>query len=259
MAKHEETIRREFAKQAAAFGNKNLTLSNEDLLSWMLAALPLEPASRVLDVAAGTGLLGRAMAPHVCEVVAIDATSEMLAEGRAEAEGAALSNITFEQGMAEELPYDDGSFDLVACRLAIHHFEDPRPPLAEMARVCRPGGDVGVIDLVFVGENSISDRYNEWERLRDPSHTRALPEGELIALFEDGSLTVSHVDRREVELYVERWLGLSQTPQETGDRIKAALRRELDGGEATGLRPFVRGDELMFRHTWAVVIGRKDT
>ena len=256
--KHEERIREQFAKQAAGFGDKGLTLSSRGHLKWMVDSLPLEPTFRVLDVAAGTGHLGRAIAPHVREVVAVDATPEMLAEGRAEAERAGLSNLTFGQGLAEELPYSDGSFDLAACRFAVHHFEHPHVQLAEMARVCKPGGAIGVIDLVFPGDPALAERYNEWERLRDPSHTRALPEAELAALLEAAGLTVSHKDRREIEAYVERWLGLAQTPQGAADRIRDAFRREIGGGEATGLRPFVRDGERMFRHTWAIVVGRKE-
>jgi len=254
---HEQRIREQFARQAVGFGDRRLTLARAEYLNWMVASLPLAPEARVLDVAAGTGHLGRAIAPHVREVVALDATPEMLAEGRAEAERAGLTNITFEEGLAEELPYSDGSFDLVACRFAVHHFEHPQVQLAEMARVCKPGGSVGVIDLVFPGEPPAAERYNEWERLRDPSHTRALPEAELVALVEAAGLSASHAERREIEARVEGWLGLTQAPHEAGDRIRTALRREIGGGAATGLRPFVRDGELMFRHTWAIVVGRK--
>lgn len=256
--KHEERIREQFAKQAAAFGNKGLTLSNRDHLNWMVGSLPLEPTFRVLDVAAGTGHLGRAIAPHVAEVVAIDATAEMLAEGRREAKLAGLTNIIFEEGLAEALPYPNESFNLAACRFAIHHFEHPHAQVAEMARVCKPGGSVGVIDLVFSGDPSLAAPYNRLERLRDPSHTRALPEAELVALVEAAGLSVRRADRRDIEVNVARWLALTQADASAGQEIRRELRRELDGGPATGMRPFQKDGELMFLHTWAIVVGRRE-
>ena len=88
---HDETVRREFARQAGRFGQAGLTLSSQEYLAWMVGQLPLESGFRVLDVAGGTGHLARAIAPHVREVVAVDMTPEMLAECRAEAEASGLS------------------------------------------------------------------------------------------------------------------------------------------------------------------------
>ena len=79
---HNETIRREFAKQASAFGEEGLTLSSQEYLTWMVKKLPLQANFRVLDVAAGTAHLSCAIAPHVQHVVAFDMTPEMLKEAR---------------------------------------------------------------------------------------------------------------------------------------------------------------------------------
>ena len=79
---HNRVIRKEFSKQAARFGEKGLTLSSKDILDWIVDFLPLDQTFRVLDVAAGTGHLSRAIAPHAREVVAIDITPRMLAYGR---------------------------------------------------------------------------------------------------------------------------------------------------------------------------------
>jgi ubiquinone/menaquinone biosynthesis C-methylase UbiE len=149
----------------------------------MVERLRLQPHFAVLDVAAGTGHLSRAMAPHVARVVAVDLTPEMLAEGRREAARQGLTNVVFEPGMAEHLPYDEGAFDLVVSRFALHHFAEARRPLQEMARVCRRGSRVAIIDLVSPDDPAVAATYNHLERLRDPSHTRALAAAELRALF----------------------------------------------------------------------------
>src|SRR5678815_5513574 len=99
--KHNRVVREEFSKQASRFGEKGLTLSSQDILDWIVDFLPLNKEFRVLDVAAGTGHLSRAIAPHVREVVAIDITPEMLDYARQEITGRNLDNISVEEGNAE--------------------------------------------------------------------------------------------------------------------------------------------------------------
>lgn len=76
----------------------------------------------VLEVAAGICACGRALAPLAGNVVCLDMTPAMLSVGKAEAEKANLSNMTFVRGDAMELPFLDNSFDIVLSRLAFHHF-----------------------------------------------------------------------------------------------------------------------------------------
>jgi len=254
---HIEKIQKEFAKQAAAFNDPGLTLSSKDYLEWMASFLPLSKESQVLDVAAGTGHLSRFIAPHVKWVVALDATPEMLEQGKREAEKAGLSNITFEPGMAEPIPYGNNEFDLVVCRCAVHHFLDPELKVSEMARVCRSGGYVGIIDMVCPDDDALAASYNDFERLRDPSHTAALSKDRLISLLIQAGLEWVHQDAREIEVNTEQWLSLTKTEKEVGDHIKESMRKELDGGPKTGLRPFVKGTELMFTQTWAIFVGQK--
>ena len=136
-----EVVRREFRQQAARFDAPGLTLSNQDYLTWMVDQLDLQSHFEVLDVAAGTGHLSRAIAPHVQRVVAVDLTPEMLAEGERAAEQAGLKNIVFEQGVAEHLPYANAAFDLVVSRLSLHHFSDARGPLGKWYERAAPAGE----------------------------------------------------------------------------------------------------------------------
>ncbi len=255
---HDDRIRRAFAEQARGFDAQGLTLSKAELLDWIVGSLPLSSDLVALDVAAGTGILARAIAPHVRHVTAADLTPEMLAEGRRLAEEAAIANVTFEEADAARLPYADASFDLVVCRLALHHFTDPGPKVAEMVRVCRPGGTVGVVDLLSPRDAALSDRYNALERLRDPSHTCALTQGDVVALLESAGVAVTHVAARDVEVVVDAWLALTKAPDAVAAQVKQALDAELSGGAPTGMRPQRRDGGLMFLQTWAVVLGCKD-
>ena len=255
---HYGVVRREFTRQASRFADPRLTLANQEYLRWMAGSLGLQAGWRVLDVAAGTGHLSRAVAPHVRSVVALDATPAMLREGGQQAAEDGIANVFLVQGLAESLPCRSGAFDLVASRFAVHHLAAPRAALQEMARVCRLGGRVAVIDLVSPDDEALASAYNRLERARDPSHTRALTVEELREVMQRCGINVIDTLAREVPVHLARWMEMSDTPTATRRAIIEELTRELNGGGATGLRPFVREGELMFTHTWVIMLGVKD-
>ena len=234
MPDHLDIIRRAFSLQAADFERKGHTLTCAEYLEWMVNALPLEANFQVLDVAAGTGLLSRAIAPRVREVVAVDATPAMLQAAAGAIQGEGLQNIVLENGLAERLPFPDDSFDMVVSRLAFHHFDDPREPLREMRRVCRPSRVVAVLDLLSPPEEGLRERYNQLERLRDPSHTRALAREEMIRAASLQGLTPVFVDQREITVDMDRWLATAGTPKEVRIEIKDLLGRELRTAKRPG-------------------------
>lgn len=251
---HNEAIRREYEKQAASFANAGYT----HLLGWMIDELGPQPDEAVLDVASGTGHIGRAVAARARYVVAMDLTPTMLRHGKAEADATGVRNILFELGDAAHLPYLDASFDLITSRFAIHHFEDPRIQLAEMVRVCRPGGRVGIVDMVTATpDTEATQEHNRLERLRDQTHTEILSLEAMANLLKQLGLQVVRHSMQDVELSVNQWLASAQTSEDASEQVRAALRAELDGGPPTGMRPFLRGGELWFRHVWAVVVASK--
>jgi ubiquinone/menaquinone biosynthesis C-methylase UbiE len=250
-------IQQAFSKQADRFGEKTLTLARQDYLQWMVDHLHVQPNLIVLDVATGTGHLSRALAPQVKHVVAIDATPAMLQQGREEAKRAGLHNLLFLQGFAETLPFADNLFDLVTCRFAMHHFAVPRIQMQEMVRVCRPHGRVAIIDLVAPDDAVLAVQYNRVERLRDPSHTRALTISELKQSMQSMGLQITQITSRAIEVSIEPWLHLTHTDLATSQAIKAELLQEIGGTSVTGMRPFLRDHELLFLQTWVIMIGIK--
>ena len=83
-----------------------------------------------------------------------------------------VSNVTWQLGSSSDLPFADGTFHRVVTRFSFHHFLEPGKALAEMKRVCLPGGIVLVCDVAPSPQTQAA--FNHWEILRDPSHTRAL-------------------------------------------------------------------------------------
>ena len=254
---HNRIVREQFSAQAAGFERHVLQPGSSHIMGWILDNLELQPHYRVLDVAAGTGLVARAVAPLVQEVVASDATPAMLDEARTQAAAEGLTNIAFDEGDAAHLPYADGSFDMVTCRLGVHHFLEPMRQAREMVRVCRPGGYVCIFDITSTDVPEAASLHNELERLRDPSHTRALSLDELQDLVRECGLQLAHTSLSDAEQVLENWLDLTGTPSEARATIHEAMERELAGGAGTGMQPFRRDGALGFRHSWAILIGEK--
>jgi len=251
-----ERNRLAFAGQSQGFSSDGDTYANEEDLAWMLAALPLSEDLVVLDVATGTGEFARAVAPHVASVTGIDATDAMLEKGASFVRQHDISNITFQKGIVEDLPFESETFDAVTSRYAFHHFADPKPVLSEMARVCKKGGHVLVVDIVVPEREAAAD-YNYYEWLCDQSHTRCLDFDEFQSYFRLFGLQVASARSRDYEEAVVEWMDFSLTQDKHRDAILLALKEELKGGTKTGMAPVERDSVLYFRQRDAAIVGRK--
>lgn len=254
---NEEAVREEFKKQAKGFSDNRLTLNNRTLLEWIRSGLGLHPGMEVLDVAAGTGILSRAIASSVKRVVSIDISEDMIAEGMRQNQAAGLSNIEYRLANVEQIPYGNDTFDLVISRLAFHHFANPAGVLREMSRVSAFAGEVCVVDMISPEDDTLCRLYNYYEQLRDPSHTYALKESELMSLFREADLSILSVETTDVPVHVDRWLELTRTDGLTAAQIKKDIERELLTGQpVTGLFPFIDQGETMFKQKWMKMVGK---
>ncbi|MFI6517421.1 class I SAM-dependent methyltransferase [Spirillospora sp. NPDC050679] len=261
---HGEKVVREFSKQADSFADPRLnsafTRHLDRLVRFMEPELDLEDV--VLEVAAGTALVSRAIARRVRHVTALDLTPAMLAQGKREADREGVTNLTFTRGDATALPYLDRSFTLVVTRFSLHQVADPAAVVAEMARVSRPGAALIVADLVRTegeaGESGDAEGGAEGgaggdadriERLRDPSHNALLTERQITDLLTGAGAEVKRTDRFDHVRPLEPWLALSRTPEEAAAQIRKELADELSGGPATGMRPSVVDGETHFTHS----------
>ena len=169
-----------------------------------------EPAEGVdvLDVATGGGHVARRLREEGATVVTVDPAPGMQADVIA---------------TAEHLPFDDSSFDAVACRVAAHHFADVLAAVKEMARVARHR--VVICDNTFLSESS-----EEADRLRDPSHVRNYGVDEWKSFFELAGLEVADERLLQRPLEVEPWLARTETPPADAARVRELLgHRIVDG------------------------------
>jgi SAM-dependent methyltransferase len=158
---------------------------------------------RALDVGTGAGALALALAPMVREVVGVDRVPELLKLARERAP----ANVTFVEGDAEHLTFDDGSFDLAGTLRTLHHVPRPELVLAELVRVTRPGGRLLVIDQIAPVDPLDAIAVDRFEHARDPGHTRLLPDIDLRQLFEANGLVLVRerraVERRPLDAYLD--------------------------------------------------------
>ena len=113
-------------------------------------ALDLAPDARVLDVAAGNGNVTLALARRWCQVTSTDYVDGLLAHGRARADAEGL-DVTFQIADAENLPFQDGEFDAVVSTFGVMFTPNQSRAAAELIRVCRPGGQIGMANWTADG------------------------------------------------------------------------------------------------------------
>jgi SAM-dependent methyltransferase len=158
---------------------------------------------RAVDVGTGAGTLALALAPLVREVVGVDVVPELLERGRR----GAPENVSFVEGDATKLPFESGSFDLSCSRRTFHHIARPELAVAELARVTAPGGRVFVDDQIAPVDPLAAFELDRFERARDPSHTRTLPDIDFRHLFEANDLVLQRTrfqtHRRELDYYLD--------------------------------------------------------
>ena len=210
----------------------------------------------MLDVSTGAGHTALAFAPHVKGVIASDVTPEMLEVARQLTEERGVKNIEFRPADAQELPFYDNTFDLVTNRIALHHYADARKAIAEMARVCKPGGLVALVDNIVPPDKQTAGYINHFEKMRDPSHNWCYPLVRLEGMFADAKLKVEHSETLAQEMEFEPWVDRRHVDPETRAKLRDWLLNAKDAAR-DHLTPRVEGDKIFFSLTEGILIGRK--
>jgi len=228
------SVQRQFAPVAANYATSAVHVGGPDLLA-MLDAAELRGDEQVLDAGCGTGHTALAFAPRVAEVVAVDLTEAMLAQGRKLARQRDIANITFKRGDVEQLAFPDASFDLVTSRYSAHHYPHPFVALREFARMLRPGGRLLLVDVVAPEEPAQDTFLNAIELLRDPSHVRDHTVGQWQAMLAQAGLVSEPLGHWPLRLEFESWVARMNTPFLAITQIRTLIEgapREIRGGLA---------------------------
>jgi SAM-dependent methyltransferase len=254
-AAHNDLIRDQFTRQAAPFSSA-APIADPGALERIVEAAAAGPDDTVLDVACGGGLLVCAFAPHVRHATGIDVTPAMLERARARAAEKRLANVAWEEGDVARLPYPDGRFTIVATRFAVHHFPDPAAVLAEMVRVCAPGGRILVVDTYASRDPAKADQFNRLEKLRDPSHVRCLPLAELEGLFRAAGLGAPRVGFAHLRDTVDNLLARSFPNPGDAEQIRALFAAAV-ADDRLGIAVRRDGDRLRYAYPVAILAARR--
>jgi len=268
MDQHKNLVIDEFSKQAKGIEEgktgpgKNFHSNVDWILSKVQPLISNKSKVEILEVAAGTSILGRAIAKlsDSVHITALDLTPGMLNKGKEIANSEGISNISFDLGDAEKMSYKNDSFDLQITRWSFHHMQNPSSTISEMARVCKPGGYVISVDVESPDDKETADRMNHYERLRDPSHVRFLTKNQFETAFAASHLNIIHRYELTEERDAEKWMELTQTTEENKKIITKAFHQEInkETKDPTGLRPYISKDsKLSFLHTSVILIGQK--
>jgi SAM-dependent methyltransferase len=177
----------------------------EQLVAWAAGA------TTALDVATGGGHVARRLRDAGLEVVTCDPAPGMRPDVICR---------------AESLPFADGSFDVVACRTAAHHFADVPAATREMARVSRHR--VLIVDTIHMG-----DAIEEAEALRDPSHVRNYTEAEWRGIVGEAGLGIDDVRFFSLTFDFAAWLARTGCEGEEAQRVKELLGDRVANGRLT--------------------------
>jgi ubiquinone/menaquinone biosynthesis C-methylase UbiE len=174
----------------------------QDRVQQLLA--PLDGSERAIDSGCGTGALAFALAPLVERVVGVDLSEDLVAAGNVRAP----ANCELIVGDATALPFEYGSFDIAGCMRVLHHARRPELVVSELARVTRPGGRILLVDQIGSVDPVVSAETDRFEKARDPSHTRLLPDQDIRSLLDANDLEVvtNEIKPEQRDLY--RYLDL---------------------------------------------------
>jgi len=246
------SMQEEFGRQAAAMASAP-AFNEEYVLKRIVAAVVSAPADRVLEVACGPGIVAEALAPHVGELVCVDATAQMIALSKERLAKSGSSNVTCLEAFGEKLPFGDAAFDTIVTRLSLHHFPDIAAVLSECRRVLSPQGRLVVADILTSADPEEARLHNALEQLRDPSHVRMLPQLELLETLRAGGFTPQSGESWVQQRSFADWAKIVSSPGRTAPLFEV-MRNLCRAGLTAGLALQEVGDELFFKHTWLLVV-----
>jgi SAM-dependent methyltransferase len=248
---HDVRIIDQFTKQAVPFA---AAPAHSGAIDTLIELCGVGPDDDVLDVACGPGLVACEFARVARHVTGIDITEKMIAEARKLQREKGINNITFDLGTVMPLPYADNRFAAVVARYAMHHFLEPAVVLKEMIRVCAPGGRVVIADMS--GRPDHIEAVNRVEKLRDPSHARALSFEEWDEIFAASGLGDLKRGSYTLSFDLEAHLAASFPNPGDADKIRKIFKSDV-GRNIMGLDARREQGRIIFDYVIAMRAGKK--
>jgi ubiquinone/menaquinone biosynthesis C-methylase UbiE len=250
---HNDSIISQFTKQAIPFTQMS-EHSNQYGLELLLKLSDPKQNDIVLDIACGNGIVSGEFAKIVAHVTGIDLTPAMIEQAKLLQQEKQLKNVDWKIGDVSNLPFEDNLFSIVVTRYSFHHMLEPKKVLAEMKRACMNGGKILVIDVT--PDVDKVDAFNYVEKLRDSSHTRALPFSELENMMKEVGLVNLKSEYHDLEMPLEKILQSSFPDPKDVDKIKQLFKEDLTKNNL-GMKSHLRDGEIHFYFPVSMIIGNK--
>ncbi len=250
-----EQVRNVFTHQADSYA-ANKPAMDRVSYEWMLKLSWVQPSDRVLDVATGPGFIALLFAEHAQYVTGMDLTRALLEKAKGFQRERGLANVNFLEGDVEFLPFAEGTFNLVTCHKAFHHFPRPEQVLRELHRVLKKGGRLVLGDTLSSEDPKKSELHNRLERMRDSSHVKMYPLSRLQLMIERAGFKIEDVAKFHDERDFETWMKTITPPQEIIEKIRHIMLDSVEE-DRTGQRLRVEDGKLYYTRFSAVVAALK--
>jgi ubiquinone/menaquinone biosynthesis C-methylase UbiE len=229
-----EAVQHQFSKNADKYVSSDTHAKGDDLaliVEW------LHPQAEwiTLDIATGGGHVTKQLSPYVAHIFATDLTRGMLVTAQKHL-SQSCNNVWYMVADAEKLPFLDSSFDAVTCRIAAHHFPNPKQFMREAARVLKPGGKLLLVDNIVPEDERVAEYVNQLEKLRDTSHVCCYRISEWRGWAKDTGLSVLNSRVRKKIFDFPKWVRRTTESEEQVEQVRQhILRADRDLQEYCGL------------------------
>jgi len=255
VAEIQDIVKRQFDRQARDFSNWSVTKNIEYQRAYF-DFCEIAPHDTLLDVACGTGEYAIFAAPKIQDVHGVDISKGMIEIAQHQAAEEKLKNVTFLCHPVERTPFEDGSFSIVICRSAFHHFYDYDSIFDEMVRCCQRGGRISVQDIVAYPDKKIDDFFEAFEREVDVSHHKTLSKSHIADLYDQTNIPIKNTLEVEIELQFQEYLGHAQQSKESKRRIKHMIQEGLNDPDISDYF-IVKDQDLFFKRNVFLILGEK--
>ena len=248
-------VQKQFGDNARRYVHSQVHARGASLHEMVRLANP-QPHWLALDVAPGGGHSALAIARRVRLVAAVDITLPILHAARDFARAQGQTNIFWVQGDGGRLPFGDHLFDLITCRVALHHFSDQAGAIQDWTRCLKPGGRLVLVDNVGPDDDDANAYVNAFEKLRDPSHGRLHPQSVLASFIRDAGLILLDSMSLRKPMLFHPWMERMQVGAQKRARLTKLLW-ESDGAARAFLNPAGTGAETTFDLWEGVFLAQK--